>query len=327
MKTVEICGLVAKSGEKVYGSIKVGELADGTAVEMPVSIINGDKTGPRMFVVGGIHAHETEGVEIVRRLLKTILPEILHGTLVAVPVANVLGFQWSPATRYSPVWVSDEASDIDDSFPGNPKGTPTERAAAAIANHIIKGSDYGIDFHCGRFVIKNLPHVRTYAAQECPNQRELISLMEIFGTEIVLSIPSRRNNIQYWASREGIPTIMVETGGGLEVSEEIVRGSLQGALNVMAEIGMLQEKTSRRMPEIKLIDEYSVLAPCGGFFQPYVSLGEKIVSGQILGEMSDVFGRSKMKVSAPQNGFVFGIRIAPTSFEGAKLVNIGIELK
>jgi predicted deacylase len=325
MAAIEIGGLVAKSGDTVYGFLKIGELADGTAVQIPVSIINGNKPGPRMFIVSGIHAHETEGVETVRRLLKAVSPEILHGTLVAVPVANVLGFQWSPPTRYSPLWVSYDASDIDNSFPGNPEGTATERAAAAIANYIIKGSDYGIDFHCGRFVIRNLPHVRTYAAQECANQGELALLMEAFGTEIILSIPSRYNNIQYWASRQGIPTIMVEAGGGLEVSEEIVKGGLQGVLNIMAKVGMLKQEVRPSVHKVNLVDAYSIPAPCGGFFRPCVTFGERVRTGQVVGEMSDVFGRTRMQIVTPRAGFVFGMRIAPTSFEGALLMNIGIE--
>ena len=322
---VKIAQLSVAQGEKSTGYLSLGQLADGSQVDMPVAVIRGKHEGPRMFLTAGVHATEVEGVEVARRILNIVDPESLRGVLIVVPVVNVLGFRYSPAARYSPVWLEEEAREIDNSFPGNLIGSSIDRAVAIITKEIISGSDYGIDFHCGRTAVVNLPHVRTYAAHQCPNTNEIDSLMAAFGTDIVLSIPESRNNIQFSASMRGVPSIMVESGGGLTVSEDIVNNGVKGVLDVMTYIGMLDRHYKTRSPSVTFVDSYGVLAPAGGFFKPNVTLGERVIKGQLVGKISDVFGEDFCDVIAPCSGMVFGLRIAPTIVEGTRVMNIGQE--
>jgi hypothetical protein len=322
-RMLKIAGIETAPGAKSFGHVRIGELADGSAVQMPVAVIHGAEAGPRMFLTAGLHGTEVEGVEAARRLIRELDPKVLRGVLVVVPVVNVLGFRSSPGARYSPPWLEEEAREIDNAFPGNREGSAIDRAAAIVMQEILIGSDFGIDFHCGRISIVNMPHVRTYAASDCPDAGELLRMMEAYGSKIVLSIPRPRNNIQYWASKHNVPTIMIETGGGLTVGEDIVVESLDGIQNIMAAFGMLDKPALPPMERTYLKDEFGICAPAGGFFEPTVCLGDMVKAGQVVARISDVFGCDQCEVVTPGEGLVFGLRIAPTVFEGIKLMNIG----
>ena len=106
---LKIAQMSVAPGEKTRGYLSLGQLADGSPVNMPVSVIRGKQTGPRLFLTAGVHATEAEGVEVARRIINMVAPETLRGVLLVVPVVNVLGFRHSPAARYSPVWLEEEA--------------------------------------------------------------------------------------------------------------------------------------------------------------------------------------------------------------------------
>ena len=90
---VKIAQLSVAQGEKSTGYLSLGQLADGSQVDMPVAVIRGKHEGPRMFLTAGVHATEVEGVDVARRILNIVDPESLRGVLIVVPVVNVLGFR------------------------------------------------------------------------------------------------------------------------------------------------------------------------------------------------------------------------------------------
>jgi predicted deacylase len=60
---------------------------------VPVIIAKGCRPGPVVGMTSSLHGDEVNGVRVIHRLFQTELdPESLHGTVVAVIVANVQGF-------------------------------------------------------------------------------------------------------------------------------------------------------------------------------------------------------------------------------------------
>jgi hypothetical protein len=53
-----------RSGEKRHPRYEVGETYLGDPVEVPVTVINGDRPGPRVFVVAAVHGDELNGVKV-----------------------------------------------------------------------------------------------------------------------------------------------------------------------------------------------------------------------------------------------------------------------
>ena len=76
----------AEPGTVVRGAIPVMHMAGGSAIEIPVVVINGTKAGPVLWIDGAIHGDEPEGPLCCQILLREVKPETLSGTLVLVPV-------------------------------------------------------------------------------------------------------------------------------------------------------------------------------------------------------------------------------------------------
>lgn len=96
----EIGGQTIAPGARQVIDLPVSRLSNHTPVMLPVHVVHGSAPGPALFVSGAIHGDEIIGVEIIRRLLKTLAPERLNGTLLCVPIVNVFGF--ISRTRYLP---------------------------------------------------------------------------------------------------------------------------------------------------------------------------------------------------------------------------------
>ena len=79
-------------GQRRSVELPVTDLYTHTGMSMPVEVINGRLDGPTLFVCAAIHGDEINGVEIVRRLLASKSLSRLRGTLIAIPIVNVLGF-------------------------------------------------------------------------------------------------------------------------------------------------------------------------------------------------------------------------------------------
>src|SRR5262245_39021649 len=134
-------GVPVKPGETVRQRVAVGELADGSAVSLPVVTISGAKDGPTLYLQAGIHGDEQTGIAICREALRGIDPAALAGTVVAVPVANVPAYL--TRTRgflHEERWLID----INRIFPGNPAGLMTERIANVLFEEFAKHADFTI---------------------------------------------------------------------------------------------------------------------------------------------------------------------------------------
>src|SRR5687768_11139701 len=75
-------------GTKTSFEVPVVRRADGSAVNLPVLLVRGQHPGKTLLVSAGVHGDEFEGMVTLRRLYDELTPAQLHGTLVAITVAN-----------------------------------------------------------------------------------------------------------------------------------------------------------------------------------------------------------------------------------------------
>src|SRR3989338_6176336 len=129
-RDIVIGGQKIKPGETRDVSLSIAKLYDFTNIYMPVKIIRGLEAGPRLFVCATIHGDEVNGIEIIKRLLKNKRLKKLKGTLIAVPIVNVFGF--NNMSRYLP-----DRRDLNRCFPGSKKGSLGSRLAYLFVNEIL----------------------------------------------------------------------------------------------------------------------------------------------------------------------------------------------
>ena len=148
-----IGGVRIRAGTVRALELPITRLVTGADVDLPVRVVHGREDGPRVWIDAAIHGDEVAGVEIVRQVMAGLDPKTFRGTLVAVPIVNVLGFM--NGDRYLP-----DRRDLNRSFPGSARGSLASRIAYLFMKEIVAGCEVGIDLHTGSDRRSNLPQVR-----------------------------------------------------------------------------------------------------------------------------------------------------------------------
>ncbi|MCP1326797.1 succinylglutamate desuccinylase/aspartoacylase family protein, partial [Halomonas sp. 707D4] len=223
-----IAGHTLQPGQRQQIDVPVARLYTHTPLHISIEVVHGRKPGPVMLVCGGIHGDEINGVEIVRRLLRSRSINSLRGTLIAVPVVNVFGFLQH--TRYLP-----DRRDLNRCFPGSDNGSLGGRIAALLREEIVDHATHIIDLHTGAIHRTNLPQIR---AQLEPGS-ETARMADAFGAPVILNAELREGSLRHYAQNRGIPVLTYEAGEALRFDEWAIAPGVRGILRVMRRLGML----------------------------------------------------------------------------------------
>jgi predicted deacylase len=310
---MSINGRTIAAGERVTIELPITKLYTHSNISIPVHIVNGVKSGPRLFISAAIHGDELNGVMVIRRLLANKNLHKLRGTLIAVPVVNVHGFIYQ--SRYLP-----DRRDLNRSFPGSERGSLAARLAFLFMKEIVAQCTHGIDLHTGAIHRTNLPQVRADLEDE-----ETARLARAFAVPVLLNSNIRDGSLREAAANLGIPMLLYEAGEALRFDEIAIRAGERGILNVMRALEMLPGKRMVKSPlKEPLVARSSrwIRAPMSGIFVTRTSLGSMVEADAVLGRISDPFGENEVEVSSPFQGIIIGKSNLPLVNEGDALVHV-----
>lgn len=310
-----IGGVSILPGKRKQIEIPVAKLYDYTEMTIPVEVIRSNERGAVLFISAAIHGDEINGTEIIRRLLarRKILSKI-KGTLILVPVVNVFGFNRN--IRYLP-----DRRDLNRCFPGSASGSLASQIADVFMNEVVNQCTHGIDLHTGGGHRANLPQIRAYLDDPETNR-----LAHNFGVPVVINSSLRDGSLRQAAADKGLPLLLFEGGEALRYDEKVIRCGLQGILSVMTAIGMIEgEKISmkKRKEDVFVAhSSYWERAPHSGSLRVRKHLGKRVKQNELLGVISDVFGRGRVEVRAERTGIIIGMTLLPLVNNGDALFHI-----
>ena len=257
-------------GERQSIRLPLPELYSHSPVSMPVQVVNGRKPGPILFVSAAIHGDEINGVEIIRRLLRSPQLKSIHGALIAVPIVNVYGFV--TRSRYLP-----DRRDLNRSFPGSDHGSMAARLANTFMEEIVTQCTHGIDLHTGAAGRENLPQIRAKVIDAPLTE----GMARAFATPVILNSELLDGSLRKAVTEHDIPVLLYEAGEALRFDEVAIRAGVKGILGVMRHIGMLTAKKSRVQPPEPLIARSSrwIRTPQSGILRSVVPLGGQVEPG------------------------------------------------
>lgn len=294
--------------------LPVGELYTHEPFYMPVHVVHGKRSGPVLFASAAVHGDELNGIEIIRRVLSLPMLKRMRGTLLAIPIVNVLGvFQQS---RYLP-----DRRDLNRSFPGSSKGSLAARLANLFMQEIVQHATHGLDLHTGALHRSNLPQIRANLEDS-----ETMRLAEAFGAPVAMHAALRPGSLRGAAGDLGIPMLLYEAGEALRFDEISIRVGVKGMVSVMRELEMLpprrQAQTAPPKPFIAHSSHW-IRAPGSGIFRANVTLGSRVEKGEEMGSVGDPFGVEGTPVVAAFGGMVIGRTNLPLVHEGEALFHVG----
>jgi predicted deacylase len=321
---VPFLGVDPRRSEVRRERVAVAQYADGSPVVVPVVAIRGAAEGPTAYLQAGIHGDEVTGIEVCRRLLASLDPTELRGTVVAVPIGNV------PAYRNrSRSFLDEERGPIDMNrvFPGDPAGLLTERIAATLVEEFLRPADYAVDFHSALAGCTIAPCAYVSGAEGHPVRDVQERLAEAFGLGLIclqegtteFGHSNLTRSFCATAERAGVPAIIAEMGEAGRITAGVVELGVAGARRALAEMGNLAPDGAAPPLSARFRAIAFVHAERGGLVNHAVALGDRVEEGDMLGTVADPVGGEETPVVSPVGGIVLRLLTLGTCNVGAEL--------
>lgn len=311
----------AEPGTVARGLLPIAQRADGSPIGIPLVVVHGAEHGPVLCVDAAAHGDEQEGSIAVLRLLRTIDPATLRGTLVTVPALHVPAMEALHRANPTDHWHGD----LNRQFPGQPEGNLTQRVAHAYVDQVASRANAVISLHSGASYM-------WWSYQGVigtdPASRELGQLLgedwDILWEDVALAGTCRAA-----CAERGIPQVTLEVAGAgdraLGRFEEHTGRMVEAICNVMRHKGMIDgtPTTARRWTVVRT---RAVRSARAGLIEPHRDLRPRtfVRAGTPLLHLYDFFGQDQELVRAPVDGYVMGIRSYPYAPPGWPLVWMGV---
>jgi predicted deacylase len=142
---------------------------------------------------------------------------------------------------------------------------------------------------------------------------------------LVLNSEPTEGTLREYTTKKGVPVVLYESAEALRFDETCIRIGVQGVLNVLYEVGMLERPKATRKPAGEpVIAKSSTWArsPASGVLRSQVALGDVVREGQVVGVVGDPLSETEEPVESPATGVIIGRLNLPLVHEGDALFHI-----
>ena len=293
---------------------RAGESALGHGWYVPVLVVRGAKPGPKLLLTAAVHGDELNGIDVIHRLVATLDPKSMVGTLTTVPGVNTPGLLQgqrefssiaAPGLNLNRIMPGDEAAD-----------DAAQRYAGRLWNRIFKpNADTAVDLHTQS---RGTAYV-LYAFAEAGRPQEIARLMR---PDIIKLDPGDKGTVENELNRVGIPSITLELGKPDAFDPEMIARGVAGVRNLMVDLKMIEGAITPPVATYEANAISVVRTPRGGIARLLVSLGASVEKGQPVATVSDAFGLNPVTLTAPVAGRVNTIATNPLREPGAMVMRI-----
>ncbi|WP_338356794.1 succinylglutamate desuccinylase/aspartoacylase family protein [Yeosuana marina] len=317
-KIISILGHDIPLGTSKEINFNIAKLHTATSIEVPVIIERSKKLGPTILFTAGIHGDEINGVDIVRQIIAKNINKPKRGTIICMPILNVFGFLNS--SRSFP-----DGRDLNRVFPGYANGSLASRVANRLMTDIIPDVDLVIDFHTGGASRFNAAQIRI--GKDKP---QLETLASVFGAPFTLYsniIGKSFRNACYQLDK---PILLFEGGKSFFVDDTISKIGIEGIKRILNHFDMLNTKKKVSPPKepTVFVDESKwVRAKHSGMFKSKISINTKVKVNDVLGQITDPYGKEHYEVKSKIDGYIINVNEASLVYQGDALFHITTKLK
>src|SRR5689334_22003841 len=313
----------AQRGTSATGVIAVPAGSD-SALDIPVAVIHGTKPGPVVAFMAGSHGTEYSSIIAMQRLIPRIDASQLARTVIVVPIINIAS--WTSMTPHvNPI----DRKGMNGGYPGDASGTQTQRALALMTSQVVAPADVVVDLHGGDLDENLRPYSYWFRAGKPAQDSAGLKLIMAFGldhiivTDVDPNAPNAGRSLSGQALVRGKTVLVAEAGRTGIVAPSDVTALVDGSLNVLGQLGMLQRPVRRVANPIWLDGAAPrIVADSTSFFFASVDRDVRVKKGQALGYTTDLLGKKTGDVVAPIDGLVTFIRGVPSAWPRATLATV-----
>lgn len=316
--TITILGEEIPLGASREINFNIAKLHTGTKIEIPIIIERAKTPGPTILFTAGIHGDEINGVDIVRQLITRKINRPKRGTIICMPILNIFGFLNS--NRVFP-----DGRDLNRMFPGSANGSLASRVAHRLMHEIIPDVDLVIDFHTGGASRFNAAQIRIIK-----DHPELDELARIFNPPFVLYSNHIAKSFRNACYQLGKPILLYEGGKSFYVDNTISKVGVEGVKRILAHYGMLHHRiacSAPKRPTLFIEDSKWIRARQSGMFKSIVNVNTKVHIDDVLGQITDPYGKIYHEVKSTIEGYILNVNEASLVYQGDALFHISKQIK
>ena len=313
---------VAAPGERRSGYFTFAAEPALAKYKWPFFSLTGRRSGPTFLITAGIHAAEYTGIDAAIRLGSLIDPADVRGRVVIIPLLNRPGFYERS------IYTNPEDNDnMNRVFPGRADGTWSERFAHWLLNEVIARCEYAIDLHAGDMIEDLIPFVIYRETGNAELDEKARRMINAYGAEwVVKAMPTgeRPGTLYAAAAARGVAAMIAESGRIGQLEADAVTRHVDGVRNILRAVGVLDGAPAKVQPP-RVLNRFEWLrSPFEGLFRCAVRVGDRVKSGQALGEMVDLLGNPLGKIESPVDGIVLFLVTSPAIKKEGLLLGVGV---
>jgi len=309
---LELLGRTVQPATIVKRQLALGESYAGDTLSTPVLVAHGGTAGPTLCLTAAIHGDELNGIEVVRRTVNALDVKALRGTVIGVPVVNLLAF--ARGARETP-----DRRDLNRYFPGRPDGSFADRIAHALFSNIVTPHcDYLVDFHTGSFNRSNLPQLRANL-----DDKRVRRFVRQFGEIPVMFKRGSRKMLRRVATEAGIPGVSFEFGESTTVQTPYVETAERALAAALVNLGMLPGE-KRRLEQPIYRKSRWIRAENGGIFISHKLIGDEVKAGEVIGVIANPLTEEEKPLTAAVDARILGIASNQFVLPGYGVFHLGI---
>jgi predicted deacylase len=264
--------------------------------------------GPRALLIGGSHGDEYESQVALSKLAHDLDPNDVRGSILVIPSLNL------PAAlagaRLSPI----DAGNLNREFPGNARGTITQRLAHFVTHELVPRVDSVVDLHSGGRTLCFLPCTFVHEQADATRTDAFLAAARSFGAPLTVVLREDHADVMLddVVERAGKLMLASELGGSALVTRESVRLTFDGVCRLLRHLGHLEDDyaslTDIAPSRVLCVPgpEYYLHADDTALFEPVLDLGEAVHEGAVIGfyHYIDRVDRGPVPLHAPRSGLL-----------------------
>ncbi len=240
------------------------------AVMIPLTVMQ-NGAGPTALLTGASHGDEYEGPVALQDLAVTLQPAAIQGRVIIVPAFNYPAFR--AGRRNSPI----DSGNLNRAFPGDPKGSVTEKIADYFLRMLVPQADLVLDIRSGGESLEFVPLAAVHLTGDSRQQAACVAAMEAFNAPFSVILKEIDNAGMYDTAVENAGKTFVTTELGGTTRPQSIAIAKKGIANVLIHAGILNARPMAE-PSIRLQMPDSagfVVSEHDGLLEPIAGLGPR----------------------------------------------------
>lgn len=274
-------------------------------VRVPIYLLRGGD-GPRTLLLGGNHGDEYEGITALSALAHSLDPSGIVGSVIIVPALNLPAVM--AGTRLSPI----DGRNLNREFPGDARGSITQRLAALFVSDLMPQADNVFDIHSGGRTLLFAPCTFVHDQDDVALTQRCLAAADAFAAPftVVIREPHAGQMLDDVVERAGKLMMSSELGGSAVIDPGTMSLTRDGLLRLLAHLGHFGADKAPPAPAGRRLNvpgrHAYVHANDLAAYEPIVAVGDPVRTGQPIGRLHfvDRADRPPEEIQTPFDGIL-----------------------